>query len=98
MAGKIALGIVCLLLSGLFGYSYRGIHVRNEMLPCVVKRVVHEGDEPASIDRGQIARPYTIVVYQQPYETFIVPGAIGEEDSEIWLTPPGNRDPSFLVR
>ena len=98
MAGKIALGLVCLLLSGLFGYTACKMQFRNDMLPCVVKRVVRDGDEPASVDRGQIARPYTIVVYQQPYETFIVPGAIGEEDSQIWLTPPGRPDPSFNVR
>lgn len=88
MAGKIALSLIGLILAGLFGYQFRGTIQRNQMVECKVKRVVDGNDEPASIDRGQIARPYTIVVYQQPYKTFIVPGKLGEEDSVIWLTPP----------
>lgn len=88
MAGKIALGLFGLLFAGFFGYQLHGTQNRMQMIECQVKRVVDGNDEPASIDRGQIQRPYTIVVYQQPYKTFIVPGKIGEEDSRVWLTPP----------
>lgn len=88
MAGKIALMLFGLLFSGFVGYHANEARHRNEMIECKVKRVVDGNDEPASIDRGQIARPYTIVLHQPPYRTFIVPGKLGEEDSVVWLTPP----------
>lgn len=88
MAGKIALCILGLVFAGFFGYQIRGTQQRLEFVECKVKRVVDGNDEPASIDRGQIPRPYTIVVYQQPWKTFIVPGKLGQEDERIWLTPP----------
>ncbi len=88
MAGKIALSLIGLLFAGFCGYQLHGTQNRMQMIECRVKRVVDGNDEPASIDRGQIPRPYTIVVYQQPYQTFIVPGKLGEEDSRVWLTPP----------
>ena len=90
--------IVCMCLSASVTYTTCKTLFRNEMIPCTVKRVVYAGDEPASADHGQIARPYTIVVCQPRYHTFIVPGAIGEEDSQIWLTPPGRPEPSFNIR
>ncbi len=84
----IVVTFFCVVFMAGYSTSERMSLPRRQMVECRVKRVVDGNDEPASIDRGQIPRPYTIVVYQQPYKTFIVPGKLGEEDSRVWLTPP----------
>lgn len=81
----VFVGVLCSTL----GYFASEMKTKTEMIQCKVKRVVEGSDENAvAKDQGTIQRPYTVLVYDPPYHTIVVPGIAGVEDERVWITPP----------
>lgn len=87
MAGKIALGILGLVLFGAFCFAAGYFRQREELLTFKVARVVPEGDTEGVTLNGMTA-PFTVLVHEQRPVKVILPGELGQLGEEIALPDP----------
>lgn len=89
-ANEILLVFFAAILGGVCGFLASQNLQRQTYAKCVVTRVIDDAtDEPPA--NGDTTLPLTILHYQPAWETFTLPGVVGEPGQEIWTTPPSRR-------
>lgn len=78
------------LAAGCSIVSYQAALVRQQirMVPAHIHRVVHaDADTPVIKDRGQIPRPYSILIYQPEPKMVVMPGVAGDVGHKVLVNP-----------
>lgn len=80
----VALAATCSVL------AYQAALVRQQirMVPAHIHRVVHaDADTPVIKDRGQIPRPYSVLIYDPDPQFVVMPGVAGRQGEKVLVNP-----------